>query len=490
MIKKNDFVSGERLLQSFPYIVLDKTWLERLRKNTLILAEKAHHYFIDTKAEYSIRSWQKRIIKYLEVQGRLPFPLFRLASDWFKIYNGKQFLSFQSARGEDFKLPFYLTEELAYLTGVVMGDGYLSEYFINIIDASKKHIENLCGKFNLMFTSRLELFKQPDANAWNVNIFGKWIVRFINFLSGQPITTQKYLYLMEPLLLKEQESYQRFFWRGMMDADGSYVNSITFGTASKHLSDDFASFLDQHIIHYKIYEQGATDSVIFSILGLSRAKFISLIGSSHPEKLFESQLLLNKRLYRTSHYTKESYQTEHWSGQVIGVNIDILLNGTFDFSLLNEELSLANLGSYFTDLRNSLSITQRELAKQLNLTQGSISQYELNHRPIPISILVRFFTIIEKPFDRFVTSFSKIQCYRHNTRCLLDTRPVDSLFELLRGVRFKSGNHFSLIGLPTKSIKDYKKDFEDYFGISIKNHSRVYNSILLGYVKQFFLIRK
>jgi len=45
MIRKSDFSSSERLLQSFPYILLDDNWCEAIRKQTLTLAEKVHYYF-------------------------------------------------------------------------------------------------------------------------------------------------------------------------------------------------------------------------------------------------------------------------------------------------------------------------------------------------------------------------------------------------------------------------------------------------------------
>ncbi len=97
MIRKVDFVSGERILQSFPYIKLDRVWINKIRKNSLVLAEKIFCYFTDSNISKSIHNWQKRIISYLEEQQRLPFPLFRLFSSWEDFFQGKQFIPFQSA---------------------------------------------------------------------------------------------------------------------------------------------------------------------------------------------------------------------------------------------------------------------------------------------------------------------------------------------------------------------------------------------------------
>ena len=135
MIRKSDFTTGERILQSFPYIKLDIEWCDIIRKQTLGLAEKVHQYFNKSNYNNSIQTWLKKIINYLEQQQRFPFPLFRLVDNWGDFFLDKHFICFQSARGEDFQLPLYLTEDLAYLTGVVMGDGHLAEYFVNIIDS-------------------------------------------------------------------------------------------------------------------------------------------------------------------------------------------------------------------------------------------------------------------------------------------------------------------------------------------------------------------
>ncbi len=211
MVRRMDFVTGERILQSLPYILLDEEIITIIRKQSLSLAEKTHHYFQGSNYNRFIRDWQKKIIDYLEEQHRLPFPIFRLFDDWREFFNGKEFVKFQSARGENFRLPLFLSEDLAYLTGVVMGDGHLAKYFINIIDASKQHIENLAVLLKKKFDSKIEVFKQSNANAWNVNILCKWIVRFFNFLNGQPINARKYEHLREPLLYQTNPIFRLVF---------------------------------------------------------------------------------------------------------------------------------------------------------------------------------------------------------------------------------------------------------------------------------------
>ena len=94
MLRKVDFVLGERIIQSFPYILLNQEWVSRIRKHSLTHAEKAHHYFLSSNISKSIRDWPKRIISYLEEQQRLPFPLFQLIPSWEAFFQGKQYISF------------------------------------------------------------------------------------------------------------------------------------------------------------------------------------------------------------------------------------------------------------------------------------------------------------------------------------------------------------------------------------------------------------
>jgi len=488
MVRKVDFVSGERILQSFPYIKLDLLWIDKIRENSLALAEKIYYYFTDSNISKSIRSWQKRIISYLEDQQRLPFPLFRLVNSWEEFFQGKQFISFQSARGEDFQLPLYLTKDLVYLSGVVMGDGHLAEYLVNIIDSSKEHIENLTKLLESLFHSRTEFFEQQNANAWNVNLLGKWIVRFINFLTGQPINERKYSNLREPLLYVNNETFRHLFWRGVLDADGSYRTGISFATASRLFFADFCNLLSSSGISYKIYEQELFGAQVFSltVFGKSRKHFVSLFGSNHPQKQLEIKHLLAKKLYRTSHYSRATFQENKWSGQIIGIKSDSLLNGYFDFSRLSS-FTVHNIGDVIHTLRGDL--TQKEFAHQLHITQSALSKYERNLRSVPLSLLLEFTKHIDYSFVNFLAKNPKLLCSSQKSSCYLDTKPNDTLEQILKGLRVTTTPNFYLIGLPDEPLESYMKLFSDYFCISVDNPRRVNNSVLQTFLLEFYEIR-
>lgn len=488
MIRKIDFVSGERLLQSFPYILLDKEWIANIRKKSLILAEKAYHYFRKSNYNRSILKWQKKIINYLDNQQRLPFPLFRLADDWLDYFSCKEFIQYQSARGEDFQLPLYLTEELAYLVGVIMGDGHLANYFINIIDSSKEHIENLSQLLSNLFNSKIEFFVQSNANAWNVNILGKWIVRFFNFLSGQPINARKYPSLREPLIFQSNDLFRRAFWRGLMDADGSFKSTIGFGTASKRLRTDFAKFLKQYQINYRFYEQEVFGGITYSlnVAGHSRKQFASLIGSNHPQKQQELNLLLQKKIYRFSPRISTLRKKGFWARQVVNFKEEKLKQGYFNFTLL-DTLSISQLGVFLRSLRKQNNHTQLELASIIETSRESLSKYERNFTSIPISILHRILSAYKITFVDFLANHQKLQLHSGNSTCLLDTQPNDILLTLLKGLQFKERGVIIIIGLPDRPLKQYIQNLSDYFSIKVET-SMLYNSVLIAFVQEFFIL--
>jgi len=488
MVRRIDFVSGQRLLQSFPYILLEREWVEKLQKNNLSLAEKTHYYFQNTKADYTIKSWQKRIISYLENQQRLPFPLFRLAEGWEDFFINKQFIGFQSARGEDFQLPLYFTDELAYLVGVIMGDGHLAEYFVNIIDSSQEHIANLARKLALHFSSTIEVFEQQNAQAWNVNLLGKWIVRFFNFLSGQPINERKYPYLCEPLVFQSNNLYRRAFWRGLMDADGSYKSTISLGSASQQLIRDFEFFLHQNNIGFMNYTQEVFGGITYSvsILGNSRKDFVELLGSLHPKKQEEIAILLTRRINRHSLRPNTLLSHGSWKGQVVAFQQNKLINNYFDFTLL-PHFGCIGFGTLLQDLR--ANHTQKDFAQKFSISQSLLSRYERNDAAISIALFSKILSKQNQSIHHLFTLFQNLVFQSTNSTCLLDTQASLPLLRLLQGLQLKDDTYFLFIGTPQQTLEEYKEDFCAYFFLNQPPERKLYNAVLLSFVKEFCILK-
>ena len=490
IIRKNDFITGERILQSFPYINLDKNWLVKIRKQSLALAEKTHYYFQKSNYNRTIRDWQKKINNYLEEQQRLPFPLFRLVPSYEKFFQEKQAVNFQSARGEDFQLPLYLTENLAYLTGVIMGDGHLAGYFINIIDSCKEHIENLTRLLSQLFHSKTEFFEQPNANAWNVNILGKWLVRFFNFLSGQPINARKYPTLCEPLIFQTNDHFRSAFWRGLMDADGSYKTNISFGTASQRLLNDFSNFLSEHNFQQRFYTQSVFGGTTYSLIvaGEFRKQFAQLVGSNHPQKQRELQSLLSRKVNRFSPRVHTLRKLGTWNGQTIGFNKDLLLDGVFDFSSF--DFNIIGLGDYFRNLRLSQNDSQITLASKLKIDQGILSKYESNIVSIPISIIQLILTFYQIPLVSLLSENSKLAFQSSRSSCHFPTKPSKKLLNLMKGLQYKENGFLFVIGQPSIPLDDYLCELAKFFAIKIPPTMKIHNSILYTFFEDLFLLKK
>lgn len=489
IIRKVDFISGERILQSFPYILLDKEWITKIRKQSLALAEKTHHYFQKSNYNRSIREWQKKIINYLEEQQRLPFPVFRLTTKWLTFFAGKTSVKFQSARGEDFRFPLFQSKDLTYLTGVIMGDGHLAEYFVNIIDSSKEHIRYLTQLISKIFNSNTEFFKQSNANAWNVNVLGKWIVRFFNFLSGQPINSRKYPTLREPLIFQNSDIYRSVFWRGLMDADGSYKKNIGFGTASEKLLSDFSNYLAQHSIQHRFYTQTVLGGTTYSLVvaGQCRQQFAQLIETDHPIKKLELQALLDRKVYRFTENTSTLRKRGVWEGQVITVNQEKLQDGYFDLSFVSQ-LGIAKMGGIITTLRQKQNFSQKTIATKLNISQTLLSKYERNSLSIPINIIIKLLSIFFISLQTFLTPYKKLLLQSGISNCYIETQPSDSFLEILRGLQFKEKGCIMIHGHENEDINSYRQQISDYFSIDIST-LRFHNSVLNTFTRAFFTLR-
>ena len=269
MVRKNDFVrkkASDRIMARFPFIVINDDIQEQIVKKILLISEVTRDYFYKS-INKSILQWKQDILKYL-TRDTLPFPItrccFELVPNLHVLINETS-LRFTSARGEGFKMPTNLTKELAYLAGMVNGDGNLQKYTLRIVDYSIKNIKQLQVMFQEYFdqTGNI-LYKTP--NAPEVVITNLWVVRFFSFLTGQPIGMRKYDHLGEPFIFK-QKPYRSYYWSGVMDADGGYTNrNVKFVSASLRYVKDFRTFLLENEIESKLTENSDNTVTLYICL--------------------------------------------------------------------------------------------------------------------------------------------------------------------------------------------------------------------------------
>jgi hypothetical protein len=149
LVRRSDFVrttTRDRILARFPFLVVTPDQKEWIRTYDLLLSEAARNYFYKS-VNRSILSWRTKVAHYLE-RGILPYPIYRLGRSLETKeppprIGRNEYIPFSSARGERFHMPAYITNEIAYIAGVINGDGNLRRYILSIVDFSIKHIETL-----------------------------------------------------------------------------------------------------------------------------------------------------------------------------------------------------------------------------------------------------------------------------------------------------------------------------------------------------------
>jgi len=459
LIRKVDFITGERILQSFPYIVLDQEWISRIRKQSLALAEMAQHYFLNSNVSKSIHGWQHRIITYLEEQQRLPFPLFRLVPSFEQFFHGKQSVLFQSARGKSYFIPTTLSKQLAYLCGVINGDGHLHQHWLRIVDETKEHIELISNLFERLFNDSGEIFL--TGNAWNVELRSSSAVRLFNFLTDQTIQGAKYDSLREPLFLRRLgEPYRSFYWRGVMDADGSFKQHFSFGSASERFVSDFDAYLHSLGIKSKM---GVIGDFAFTLIipALYRYQFITKIGVNNPKKKKDMFGLFSKIRC-----------------QFRGLNQSMLLDG-FYFNLLKiPSLNIIGLANYITNLRGTTPIQER--SQELGIASNQYAAYEKGIRAIPIKTVQKITSLSEQDLLQFLSKRSDLKYQIAASHPIkLPVKITSEILELM-SILEPTSNYVKI--LLDDELKNQQAEI--LFGLE-SNNNRLYSRVLVIFCKTF-----
>lgn len=489
MIRKWDFCHGERLLQSMPYILLDAPWVKKVRKNSLALAERCYYYFDGSITNFSIKQWQQKVIKYTEQQRRIPFPMFRLANEWETFFEGKRRIWFQSARGEAFQIPVILSAELAYLLGVIMGDGHLSKYAVYLVDYSKEQIQQLAKKMQKLFGSNGLLYSQ-GKKIFNLCQKGKWLVRFVHFLTGQIIDGKKYQQMQEPQILKREEALRKAFWQGMMDSDGSYRGFISLCSSVKSILKDFCAFITDYGVGYGFYENRSPHGVSYyvAIKAKSRKRFIKIIkGSQHPLKQKELTALLAKtkgKVGRPKRKQGGELHPEARRFKVENIRADRVVqkNGKeyFDFHLVTD-LQVRELTDW---LQKSLfQMTTKELARELIISRQRFRSYEKG-TAIPLYLVKKLLQIAapSKELMPFLERH-KVNYYQSGkTKAKLPLSPSKVLEQIVEGLELQGQYLFS-------KRREQKQQVARLFDVPWKR-KKLSNSVVKKFLETFMQLKE
>ncbi len=479
MIRKHDFLAGERLIQRLPYISLTVDLASKLRKRSLTLAERSHHYFQDTAIDYSIKKWQQKIIDYTENQKRLPFPLFRLSDHWQEFLT-QDYVPFQSARGEHFHMPTRISRDLAYFLGSVIGDGHLNYHNVVIVDFSKEHMEMMQTLAKTLFG-----FEGPvtgEKKVWLLHLNNKWLVRLVNFLTDQPITGKKYHALREPLIFVSDEDLRWEFWSGALDADGSYKDNVSFSSSSKFFAYEFARVLDVNKIKYSLTEREVDlgTGYTVNIKAISKDILSNVLHPRHPIKKIDFNEYLTRQRYNLVNHSTDFLIYDFNPKMILSLQGE----NYFNFSLLTT-LHVVGCTIFLRNVRNNFSWTQQDLAEYLGISKGKLASYEYSDS-LPIPLLEKLLLMISStPINLmpFLHKYKLDLFHSRKTQARLDLQPNEKLLSLVRNLSLR--NRYLLILSTSENKEILYKNISDYFGIKVTNN-KILNSVLKLYLKTFF----
>ncbi|MBD3191032.1 MAG: helix-turn-helix domain-containing protein [Candidatus Heimdallarchaeota archaeon] len=489
LIRKTDFIRKKstttdkriRILTRMPYVPLNHYPFlkETIKEKDWLLAEASRDYFYQSaQNDLSIKSWKKRIERYLK-SNTLPLPLLRVDEEpWreliTRVFHEKKII-IQSAKREESTIPLILSEKLVYLLGVIDGDGHLTKHQVHIVDYSKKHIEQLQRFFEELFGVTGDIRAGREKNYYILLVNGKWIVRLINFLTGHPLG-RKYDALQEPLILREKpfEKFRGAYWRGMFDADASFKKEVTFTSISKQLSIDLHHFLETFKIDYYFKEikiEKGDNAYLTTIPSGSRKKLFDQIDCWYEDKKQQFLRLINKEQSRLITFQ--------------GVNKKSLTSsGFFDFSLLPRNITIANLGGIIRQSRERAGLSRKVLAQKMGISYANLTAYELHRANPSLDFLLKYLDFRGEPLMTFLENMALNYFQLKNTKVRLCLKPTEELLALINSLYPLSNYYIGIKGANSKIIKE----IEDFFDMTIKtNTNRFSNSVLHHFLTTFFI---
>jgi len=461
LIRRVDFVREkptDRILARFPYIELSENEKEIVTDKQLLIAEKLRDYFYKSNNR-KILEWRDILLKNLE-RGYVPLPFLRCFPEEISIDLSSR--KFESVRGEGFTLPVKLTKEIAYLCGMINGDGSLKKYVLSIIDYSFENIKQLKERFEELFTQTGRIQSQTE-NSPELIITNLWVVRFFSFLTGHPIGGKKYGRIREPILLSK-EPFRSVYWSGVMDADGSYKNrKVTFVSASKQYTLDFKAFLETLSITGTYTENPDNTYTVYipaKYHQIYKTKMISL----HPEKKQQFMQL------------REGREKQAVQGYIFqDFNEDAQINGFFNFTIL-DNIQIMGLDEFLKSKRGKNTLA--EYANKINTNPSSLQQAETRTAALSLKILQKILTKDNVSLMSFLFQYGKKIQFRkiRAPPVYLDLKPNNKLLYFAKKMVF----YKSYIAIDSND-KNLIKQLEEHFGITIEN-----NIIQNGVIRHFF----
>lgn len=183
-------------------------------------------------------------------------------------------------------IPF-ISQDLAYFTGVVIGDGHLYNNRI-VISADKRFIKDILSPFcKKLF--KIKIITRKIESWYITEINSRPLVWFLRDIFEIPIGRKGHIITIPKIILKNKE-YIPYFLKGLYDADGSISKSgeLSFCSISFSLIKEVENLLINYRIqpHFKI--DGRSENPVYHLRFQKKESlhiFNKIIGFKHPKKI-------------------------------------------------------------------------------------------------------------------------------------------------------------------------------------------------------------
>jgi len=287
---------------------------------------------------------------------------------------------------------------------------------------------------------------------------------------------------------------RRYFWSGVLDADGSYKNEISLCSKSKFFVQSFGTFLADHNIPFKIrkLKNSLEDGYTLKTSVQFKKETGDLLLPRHVKKIQDYQDYINSKTYRPrkiqtdeiSHLIKTNQNLRFKS-----FNKDhIIVNNSqkyFNFTHI-ANLGILHCQEFLKRLRKHLVWTQKQLADYLRISEKVLTSYE-NSSDITIRLLEKLLPLFPKDYPKSLMLFLKqnnLTTFRsRKTIAKLPFQPSEELLELIQQLKLRRG--YLLI----HPVNDHKEKvliaLGNFFTISKPTGYKLSNSVIFYFVKTF-----
>lgn len=193
--------------------------------------------------------------------------------------------------GKAIKLPKNMVPNLAYLTGVISGDGHLATNSVQVTSDSKSYLEKVLNPmFRRIFAVDGNIYIYKKRRAFELSVNSRVLVQFFNKVLGIPIGNKRMKLKVPEIILKSTKKNKAAFIAGFFDTDG-YVSShemIAFNQKNKKFLLEIKKILEELGIETRSFDISKREPNIIwklSIRTKSAKTFLQKIPSFHPNKI-------------------------------------------------------------------------------------------------------------------------------------------------------------------------------------------------------------